>query len=86
LYIQNKVSNLLGDEYKRWVMSKVLLTPLVSNLFPKITDIQAFKSIKVQNEIVASLVKSLEEVKRPCFAAKLATKNVLIIVAISSNG
>jgi hypothetical protein len=31
-------------------------------------------------------VKNLEEVKRPCFAAKLATKNVLLTIAISSNG
>ncbi len=65
LYIQNKVSNLLGDEFKRWAMSKVLLTPLVSNMYPNTTNIKAFKSIKVKNEIVVGLVKSLEEVKRP---------------------
>ncbi len=86
LYIQNGMCNLHGDESKRWAMSKVFSTPSVSNMFPNIIDIQAFKSIKVQNEIVVGLVKSLEEVKRPCSAAKLITKHVLLIVVVSSNG
>jgi hypothetical protein len=55
-------------------------------MFPKTTDIQAFKSIRVQNEIVVGLVKSLEEVKRSCFVVKLATKDALLIVVVSSNG
>ncbi len=74
--------------FKGWICV-LLWGKFVTNcayLFPKITDIQAFKSIKVQNEIVVGLVKNLEEVKRPCFAAKLATKNVLLTIAISSNG
>jgi hypothetical protein len=54
---------LLGDESKRWAMSKVLSTPSISNMLPKSINIQAFKSIKVKNEIVVGLVKSLEEVK-----------------------
>jgi hypothetical protein len=52
LYIQNKVSNLPNDEFKRWPMSKVFSTLSISNLFPNIANIQAFKSIMVQNEIV----------------------------------
>ncbi len=56
-------------------------------MFPKIIDIQAsFKSIKVQNEIVVGLVKNVKEVKKPWFIAKLATKHILLIVIISSNG
>jgi hypothetical protein len=80
------VFNFPGDESKRWAMSKVFLTPSISNLFPKTIDIQAFKSIKVQNEIIASLVKSLEEVKRSCTATKLATKHALLTVVVNSNG
>jgi len=76
---------LLGDESKRWAMSKVLSTP-ISNMFPKIINIQAFKSIKVKNEIVVGLVKSLEEVKRPCSIAKLATKHALLTTIVNSNG
>jgi hypothetical protein len=67
-------------------MSKVFSTLSISNLFPKTTNIQAFKSIKVQNEIVVGSVKSLEEVKRPCSAAKLTTKHVLLTIVVSSNG
>jgi hypothetical protein len=40
----------------------------------------------VQNEIIASLVKSLEKVKRSCIAAKLATKHALLTTAVNSNG
>jgi len=40
----------------------------------------------MQNEIIVGLVKSLEEVKRPWFATKSATKHVLLIATISSNG
>jgi hypothetical protein len=53
-------------------------------MFPMTTNIQAFKSIRVQNEFVVGLVKSLEEVKRPCFAIKLATKHVLLTTIVSS--
>jgi hypothetical protein len=77
---------LLGDESKRWAMSKVLSTPSISNMLPKSINIQAFKSIKVKNEIVVGLVKSLEEVKRPCSIAKLATKHVLLTTIVSSDG
>jgi hypothetical protein len=63
LYIQNKVFNFPSDESKRWAMSKVFLIPSISNPFPKTTNIQAFKSIRVQNEFIVGLVKSLEEVK-----------------------
>jgi len=55
-----------GDESKKWAMSKIPSIPSISNMFPKIIDIQAsFKSIKVQNEIVVGLVKNLKEVKKP---------------------
>ncbi len=40
----------------------------------------------MQNEIVVGLVKSLEEVKRPCFVAKLITKHVLLTIVVSFNG
>jgi len=36
--------------------------------------------------VVVGLVKSLEEVKRPCFAAKLITKHVLLTIVVSFNG
>jgi hypothetical protein len=55
-------------------------------MFPKTIYIQAFKSIKVKDEIIAGLVKSLEKVKRPCFATELATKHALLTTIVSSNG
>jgi hypothetical protein len=59
------------------VISKVIYNPFIYNTVPNTTDIEATKSIAMQNEIVVDLVRSLEEVKNPYFATKLATKHAL---------
>jgi hypothetical protein len=51
---------------------------------PKTNDIEVAESIVVQNEIVVGLVRSLEEVKNPSSAAKLATKHALLITVVNN--
>jgi len=66
-------------------MSNVLYNPFIYDTIINTIDIEATKSIAMKNEIIASLVRSLEEVKNPSFATKLATKHALLIIIIINN-
>jgi len=42
--------------------------------------------ITAKDEVINGLMKSLGEVKRPCFTSKLATKHVLLTMVVSFMG
>jgi len=65
-------------------MLKVLFNPFIYDIVPKTTNIEVAKIIALQNEIGVGLVKSLEEVRNSCFAAKLTTKHVSLTAIVNN--
>jgi len=68
---------------KKSVILKVLSNPWIFELVLEIVGKGASKLVVAQKEVIRGLMKSLDEVKMPLIAEKLATKHVLLIATTS---
>ncbi len=82
-FIKKSMYVLLDFKCKTYVMLKVFSNPWILELVLEMVGKITSKLAVAQKEVIEGLRKSLDEVKMPLIATKLATKHVLLIVAIS---